>query len=281
MKKVGVVGCGQMGGGIAQVIAQSGYQVVVSEINNEFLEKGLTVIKKALAKSVEKEKITKQDEEAILGRLKGTTDIKDFADCDLIVEAAIEDMAEKKKLFASLDQICPAHTIISSNTSSLSITEMAMATKKPDKVVGLHFFNPVPVMKLVEVVKTILASEESINAAKSFAESLGKTVVLAKDTPGFIVNRLLGPYVFDAIRVYESGAASREDIDQAMALGANHPIGPLSLADLIGLDVCYHIAESMYQEYREARFAPPVLLKRMVTAGHLGRKTGKGFYDYK
>jgi 3-hydroxybutyryl-CoA dehydrogenase len=281
IKKVGVVGCGLMGSGIAQVCAQYGYPTVVSEVNDELLNKGLGMIKSSLAKSVAKDKMTKEEEEALLSRLKGTTDIKDFADCDLIIEAIIENMDEKKKLFSTLDQICPEHTIFASNTSSLSITEMAAATKRPDKVIGLHFFNPVPVMRLLEVVHTILCTEEVINTAKSFGQSIGKTVVLAKDTPGFIVNRLAVPFILEAVRMYEAGIATKEDIDTAVTLGLNHPMGPLTLVDFLGLDTTYYICNVMYDELKDPLFASPLLLRRMVTSGHYGRKTGKGFYDYK
>ncbi len=280
IKKVGVVGCGLMGAGIAQVSAQSNYPVVVSEINEELLNKGLKIIDKNLAKSVEKGKLAEQDKAAIQGRLQGTTNIEDFADCDLIVEAAVENMDLKKKIFADLDRICPPHAVLATNTSCLSVTEIAMATKRPDHVIGTHFFNPVPVMKLLEVVTTIISSEETLNAVKAFGDSLGKTVIVAKDTPAFIVNRVLTPLMLEAIRVLEAGLATREDIDNGMVLGCNHPMGPLTLADFVGLDTMYYITEAMYAESKDPKFAAPLLLKRMVTAGHLGRKTGKGFYDY-
>lgn len=281
IKKVGVVGCGLMGAGIAQICAQSGYQVVVSEINEELLNKGLKTIETSLAKSVEKGKIIKQDEEAILGRLKSTTNIEDFADCDVVIEAVVENMELKRKVFADLDRICPPETILATNTSCLSVTEMAMATKRPGQVIGMHFFNPVPVMTLLEVITTIVSSEETFNTVKSFGESLGKSVVVSEDRPGFIVNRLLEPFLLDAMRVLECGLATKEDIDTSMVLGCNHPMGPLRLADFIGLDTLHHIAEAMYGELKEPKFAAPLILKRMVAAGHLGRKTGKGFYDYK
>ena len=280
IKKVGVVGCGLMGAGIAQTAAQSNYPVVVSEINEELLNKGLKIIDKTLAKSVEKGKLAEQDKAAIQGRVKGTTNVEDFADCDLIVEAAIENMDLKKKIFADLDRICPPHAVLATNTSCLSVTEIAMATKRPDQVIGMHFFNPVPVMKLLEVVTTIISSEETLKTVKAFGESLGKTVIVAKDTPAFIVNRLLTPLMLEAIRVLEAGLATREDIDNGMVLGCNHPMGPLTLADFVGLDTMYYITEATYAESKDPKFAAPLLLKRMVTAGHLGRKTGKGFYDY-
>ncbi|MGB2856409.1 MAG: 3-hydroxybutyryl-CoA dehydrogenase [Dehalococcoidia bacterium] len=280
MKKVGVLGCGLMGAGIAQISAQSNYPVVVSEINEELLNKGLKIIDKTLAKSVEKGKLAEQDKAAIQSRLKGTTNVEDFADCDLIVEAVVENMDLKKKIFADLDRICPPHAVLATNTSCLSVTEIAMATKRPDQVIGMHFFNPVPVMKLLEVVTTIVSSEETLKTVKAFGESLGKTVIVAKDTPAFIVNRVLTPLMLEAIRVLEAGLATREDIDNGMVLGCNHPMGPLTLADFVGLDTMYYITEAMYAESKDPKFAAPLLLKRMVTAGHLGRKTGKGFYDY-
>lgn len=280
IKKIGVVGCGLMGAGIAQVSAQSNYPVVVSEINEELLNKGLKIIDKTLAKSVEKGKLDEQDKAAIQARVKSTTNVKDFADCDLIVEAVVENMDLKKKIFADLDRICPPHAVLATNTSCLSVTEIAMATKRPDQVIGMHFFNPVPVMKLLEVVTTIVSSEETLKTVKAFGESLGKTVIVAKDTPAFIVNRLLTPLMLEAIRVLEAGLATREDIDNGMVLGCNHPMGPLTLADFVGLDTMYYITEAIYAESKDPKFAAPLLLKRMVTAGHLGRKTGKGFYDY-
>ncbi|MGQ9674558.1 MAG: 3-hydroxyacyl-CoA dehydrogenase family protein [Chloroflexota bacterium] len=280
MKKVGVVGCGLMGGGIAQVAAQSGYEVVVSEVNDELLKAGLERIKSNLSRSVAKGKMTEDEMNQVLGRIKGTLAIETFKDCDIVIEAVIENMAEKRKLYAELDRVCPPHTILASNTSSLTVIEMAAATKRQDRFVGLHFFNPVPMMQLAEVVRTIATSEATLETTKKFAQSLGKTAVIAKDTPGFIVNRLLVPYLLDAIRVYESGVASREDIDEGMRLGCNHPMGPLTLADFIGLDTLYFIANIMFEEFKEPRFAPPTLLKRMVLAGQYGRKTGKGFYDY-
>ncbi|HEY50755.1 MAG TPA: 3-hydroxybutyryl-CoA dehydrogenase [Dehalococcoidia bacterium] len=281
IKQVGVVGCGQMGGGIAQVSAQSGYQVLVSEVNEELLNKGLTRINASLSKAVEREKITPQDKEAILSRIRGTTSMKDFGSCDLVIEAAIENLELKKKIFAELDSVCPEHAILATNTSCLSIIEMAMTTKRPDKVLGLHFFNPPPLMKLLEAVRTVATSEETLEIGRKFGQSLGKTVITAPDSPGFIVNRLMVPQVLNAIRMLEAGVATREDIDNGMTLGLNHPIGSLALADLIGLDTMYFVADAMYDEFKDPQFAPPVLLEKMVTAGWLGRKTGKGFYDYK
>ena len=279
--KVGVVGCGQMGGGITQVCAQSGYPVVVSEINDELLKKGLAAIDSLLTRSVQKEKITRQDKDATLARIKGTTDTGDFGDCDLVIEAAIENPDLKKKIFSNLDKVCNEHAILATNTSCLSIIDMAVATKRPDKVLGLHFMNPVPVMKLLEVVKTVATSEETLDAGKKFGKSLGKTIVIARDAPGFIVNRLMVPQILNAIRMLESGVATREDIDTSLTLGLNHPLGPLALADLVGLDTLLFIANGIYDECRDAQYAAPTLLKKMVTAGWLGRKKGKGFYDYK
>ncbi len=281
IKKVGVVGCGQMGGGIAQVCAQSGYSVVVSEINNELLQKGLALINSLLTKNVQKGKITQPDKDAIMARLKGTTDMKDFGDCDLVIEAAVEKLDLKKKILGDLDKICPKHTILATNTSCLSIIDMAVATKRPEKVLGLHFFNPVPVMKLLEIVRTIATSKETLDAGREFGNSLGKTIVMAQDAPGFIVNRLLVPQLLNAMRMLESGVATREDIDAGIALGLNHPMGPLTLSDLVGLDTILFIAEGIYAEFMDPQYTAPVLLKKMVTAGWLGRKTGKGFYDYK
>ena len=280
IKKVGVIGCGAMGGGIAQVCAQSGYQVVVSEINDELLNKGLALINSVLTRNVEKGKISQQDKDAIVGRIKGTTNTKDFGDRDLMIEAAIENLDLKKKLFADLDNICPKHAILATNTSCLSIVDMAAATTRPDKVLGLHFFNPAPVMKLVEVVKTIITSEETFNTSKNFAESLGKTVVAVEDAPGFVVNRLMVPQLLNAVRVLEAGVATKEDIDTAMVLGLNHPMGPLTLTDLVGVDVVCFIAKGIYEETKDPQFIIPTLLQKMFTAGQLGRKTGKGFYDY-
>jgi len=280
IKKVGVIGCGLMGTGIAQVCAQSGYQVVVSEINDALLNKGITSISSRLARDVEKGKLSAKDKDSALSRIKGTTNTKDFSDCDLIIEAIIENMDLKKKIFAELDKICPQHTVLATNTSVLSIIDIATATTRPDKVLGLHFFNPAPVMKLVEVIKTIATSEDTLRIGTEFVKSLEKTAVIARDTPGFIVNRQLAPFIFNAIRMLEDGIASREDIDAGVKLGLNHPIGPLQLADFIGLDTIHFGATDMYDKFKEPQYAPPVLLGKMVTAGWLGRKTGKGFYDY-
>jgi 3-hydroxybutyryl-CoA dehydrogenase len=281
IKKVGVVGCGTMGAGIAQLCAQSGYQVVVSEINEEFLNKGLASIEKALARLVEKEKISSQDKETALSRIKGTTKTKDFSDCDLMIEVAIENLDLKKKIFAELDAVCPKHAILATNTSCLSIIDMAVATKRAEKVVGMHFFNPAPVMKLLEVVKTIATNDETIEISKKFGQSLGKTTVVAQDKPGFIVNRVWIPYILLAIRLYDEGVASKEDIDNALMLGLNYPMGPLALGDLTGLDVVKFVSDALYQQLKDPRYISPTLLDKMVAAGWLGRKTGKGFYEYK
>ncbi len=281
IKKVGVVGCGTMGAGITQVFAQSGYQVTVSEINDKFLNKGLASINSALTRSVERGRLSQEDKDATLSRIKGTTNIKDFHDCKLVLEVAVEDLGIKKKLFAELDAICPKNAILASNTSVLPVVEMAMATSRPDKVVGLHFFNPPPVMQLVEIIRTIAVSDETLEISKEFAKSVGKTPVVVRDTPGFIVNRLAVPLMLNAIHLLESGVASKEDIDTAVTLGLNHPMGPLALADLIGNDIVLSMADCIYQDLKDHQYIAPTLLRRMVSTGWLGRKTGKGFYDYK
>ena len=281
IKKVGVVGCGVMGSGITQLCAQSGYQVVVSEINDELLNKGLASIEKILARSVEKGRISQQDKDATLGHIKGTTNTKDFSDCDLIIEAAIENMDLKKRIFAELDEICSKHAILATNSSVLSIIDMAVSTKRPDKVLGMHFFNPAPIMKLLEIVRTIATSDETIEVCKEFGKSVGKTPVIAPDKPGFIVNRIWIPYMLHAISLLEDGVASRDDIDSAVTAGLNYPMGPLTLVDLTGLDVLLFVANAMYEQLKDPRYIAPTLLKKMVTAGWLGRKTGKGFYEYK
>ncbi len=280
VKKVGVVGCGLMGSGIAQVAAQSGHTVKVREVSPELLNKGMESIKKFMSGAVAKGKMAQWDMDKVLANLSGTTKLEDLADCDLVVEAVTENMAVKKEVFGILDKACQPHTIIGSNTSSLSITEMAAATKRPDKIVGLHFFNPVPIMKLVEVVKALTTSEEAFKTTKAWAESMGKTVVACGDTTGFVVNRLLVPYLLDAIRALEAGIASRDDIDNAMKLGCGYPMGPLTLLDFVGLDTTLYIAEIMFNDFKLPQYAAPSLLRRMVLAGHMGKKSGKGFYDY-
>ncbi|MFQ6014037.1 MAG: 3-hydroxyacyl-CoA dehydrogenase family protein [Anaerolineae bacterium] len=280
IKKVGVVGCGLMGSGIAEVSARAGYDVIVSEVNDQFLQKGLERIKNSMAKGVKREKLSQAEMDEALGRIKGTTDLKDFRDRDLVIEAIIENMEEKKKVFAALDEICPPHAILASNTSSLSVTEMASVTKRGSQVLGMHFFNPVPVMKLLEFVRTILTSDETMETAQQFGASLGKTMITAKDMPGFIVNLLLIPFLLDTVRALQDGLATKEDIDTGIKLGLNHPMGPLTLLDFVGLDTTLYIADAMFEEFKDTRYAAPPLLRRMVMAGHLGRKTGKGFYDY-
>jgi 3-hydroxybutyryl-CoA dehydrogenase len=281
IKKVGVLGCGLMGSGIAQVAAQAGYDVVVREVEQKFLDKGLAGIRKSLGKFVEKGKMQQSDMDACLGRLQGSTNLEDLADCDIVIEAIIENAEVKRQTYAELDRIVKPDAIFASNTSSLTITELSMATARPKQFVGMHFFNPVPLMKLVEVVRTILTSEESFDAAFAFAKSLGKEAVSCRDNSGFIVNRLLVPYLLDAIRAYEEGVGSIEDIDKAMVLGCGYPMGPFTLLDFVGLDTTYFISQVMYEEYQEKRFASPPLLRKMVLAGRLGRnKTGTGFYDY-
>ena len=280
IKKVGVLGCGLMGSGVAQVAAAAGYTTVVREVDDAPLQKGKAGIEKSLAKFVEKGKITAEDRDATLGRLSFVTDIGALKDCDIVIEAVTEDLEIKNALWKELDALCPASTIFASNTSSLTIAAMAAATERADRFVGLHFFNPVPLMKLVEVVRTITTSQDTFDTTFAFAGSLGKTAVAAKDSSGFIVNLLLVPYLLDAIRALETGVASIEDIDNAMKLGCGYPMGPLALLDFVGNDTTYKIAEIMFDEYREPRYAPPPLLKRMVMAGLYGRKSGKGFYDY-
>ena len=275
-----MAGCGLMGAGIAQVCAEAGYDVLVREVSDDLLKKGLGKIDSFLAKGVEKGKVTAERKQEVMGRLRGTTRVEDLKDRDIVIEAVVENLAAKRELFQALDPLCAAQTLFASNTSSLSITEMAAVTKRADRFVGLHFFNPVPLMKLVEVVRSPLTSPEAFEKAAAFAQSLGKTPVRASDKTGFVVNRLLVPYLLDAIRALEEGAGSVVDIDEGMRLGCGHPMGPLTLLDFVGLDTTYSIANIMFDEFREKRFAPPPLLKRMVQAGLFGRKSGKGFYDY-
>jgi 3-hydroxybutyryl-CoA dehydrogenase len=269
-----------MGGGIVETAASFGYPVAVREVNDALLDRGLSRIENSLAKAVEKGKRTEDEKRATLANIRRTTDLREFADCDLIVEAIIENIDEKRRFYGDLDKIAKPDAIFASNTSSLSITEMAAATNRRDKFCGLHFFNPVPVMKLVEVVRTLDTSEATYQTVRAFAGSLKKTVVTAKDSPGFVVNLLLVPYLLDAVRALEKGVASREDIDNGMVLGCGHPMGPLTLLDFVGLDTTYYIAEIMFNEFKDVRYAAPPLLKQMVMAGYYGRKSGRGFYEY-
>jgi 3-hydroxybutyryl-CoA dehydrogenase len=280
IKTVGVVGCGLMGAGIAEVAARCGYQVLVSEASEELLNNGLGRVRASLTKAAIRGKVTQEEVDGALERIRGTTGLEEFGACDLVVEAVTEDMALKKEIFALLDRICPPRTILGSNTSCLCVTEMASVTQRGDRILGLHFFNPVPVMKLLEIVRTILTSDETLATCRAFGESLGKTIVVAPDTPGFVVSRLLIPYLLNAMRLVENAVTSIEDVDQSMCLGTNMPMGPLQLSDFIGLDTMLYIAEQMFGEFKDPAYAPPPLLRRMVLAGHLGRKTGKGFYDY-
>ena len=280
IKNVGVIGCGLMGSGIVQVSAQAGFQTVVVEANAELLERGLAGLRRTLDGLVARAKLDEAGKKQILERITGATDFAAFKDCDLVVEAITENQPLKNETFSKLDRICPPHALLASNTSSCNVTAMAAATKRPAQVLGLHFFNPVPLMKLVEVVQTILTGEDAVTSAYEWVKAVGKVPVRAKDSTAFIVNRLLVPYLLDAIRVYEGGLASLEDIDTAMKLGCGYPMGPFTLLDLVGLDTTMYVAEVMFDEFREARYAPPPLLKRMVMAGQLGRKSGKGFYDY-
>jgi len=280
VKTVGVVGCGLMGSGIAQVSAGAGMVVWVCEVDQGALDRGMARIRKFVDDGVTKGKMTPEDRDKVLGNLKGTTKIDALAPCDLVIEAAVENLETKRKVFTALDQAVAPDAVLSSNTSSLSITEIAAHTRRPDRVLGLHFFNPVPVMKLVEIIRALTTSDIAFSKAQEFVTQIGKTPVICKDTPGFVVNRLLVPYLLDAVRVLESGIASKEDIDNGMKLGCGHPMGPLTLLDFVGLDTTYYIANIMFEEFREPRFAAPPLLKRMVLAGWLGRKSGRGFYEY-
>src|SRR5580700_988665 len=280
IQKVGVVGCGLMGSGIAQVTAQAGLQTLVREVNQELVDKGLKGIDKNLSRLVEKGALTEPAKTEIRGRLRGVTSLDELKDCDLVIEAIIEQLPAKRELFSTLDSLCPPHTIFASNTSSLTITEIAAATNRPQRFVGLHFFNPVPVMKLVEVVKTIATDPTVYEEMVNFGAQLGKTPVRAHDSGGFIVNRLLVPYLLDSIRALEEGVGSVVDIDNSMKLGCGYPMGPFTLLDFVGLDTTYYISQIMFDEFKEKRFAAPPLLKRMVLAGWHGRKTGRGFYDY-
>jgi 3-hydroxybutyryl-CoA dehydrogenase len=284
IKKVGVLGCGLMGSGIAQVAAMAGFEVTVLEVEQKFLDRGFDGINKSLTKfserPVEKGGISAQQKDEILARLKGTTNNNDLAHCDIIIEAVTENVPEKMKMYSAIDGVAKKHAIFASNTSSISITELMTATKRPERFIGMHFFNPVPLMKLVEVVRTVATADEVYETAYDFAKKLGKVPVRTSDKTGFIVNRLLVPYLLDAIRAYEEGVGSIEDIDNAMKLGCGYPMGPFTLLDFVGLDTTYYITHVMYDEFKERRFASPPLLKRLVMAGWYGKKTSKGFYDY-
>ena len=280
IKRVGVVGCGLMGSGIVEVCARTGYDVVVREVDEALLGTGLSRVEGSLRRAVERGKLAASDMETARRRIKGTTTLADLGDAELVIEAVIEKMEMKKEVFIELDRLCPPRTIFASNTSSLSITEMASVTKRPGHVLGMHFFNPVPVMKLVELIRGLETSDATMTAGRSFAESVGKTVVVCKDSPGFIVNLLLVPYLLDAVRALELGIATKEDIDTAVQLGLAHPMGPLTLLDYVGIDTTYYIAEAMFEEFKDARYAAPPLMKKMVLAGRHGRKTGRGFYEH-
>ncbi len=280
IRKVGVLGGGLMGAGIAEIAARAGFETVLREVSQEMADKGLGRIRGSMDKAVEKGKLEAAARDAALGKLKGVVELGELADCDLIIEAIIENLEEKRKVFGVLDREVKEGAVFASNTSSLMITQIAMSTRRPDHFVGLHFFNPVPVMKLVEVVRTLLTSQQAFDRAFEFARATGKEPVAARDTSGFIVNRLLVPYLVDAIHALEEGVGTVEDIDKGMQLGCGYPMGPFTLLDFVGLDTTYYIANIMFEEYREKRFAPPPLLKQMVLAGRLGRKSGRGFYDY-
>ena len=280
IESVGVVGCGLMGSGIAEVAAKAGFDVVVREVDDRLVGTGRARIKRSMDRAMEKSKLKEAAREEAWSRIHWTTDLADLGDRDLVVEAIVEDMEAKKELFSTLDDLCEAGTILASNTSSLSITDLAAGTNRPDRVVGLHFFNPVPVMRLVEVVRTIATSEEVFRTALGFARALGKEPVAAKDNSGFVVNLLLVPYMLDAIRQLERGVATIQDIDKAMTLGLGYPMGPFTLCDFVGIDTLHRISEIMFEEYREERYAPPPLLRRIVALGRFGRKTGQGFYDW-
>lgn len=269
-----------MGSGIAEVCACAGYETLVREVNDEYLAKGFERIDKSMQTAVQRGKLTSADLDAAHSRLRGTIHLEDFADCDLVIEAAIEDLQLKKDLFAQLDQICQSHAILTSNTSSIPLIHLAVATRRPDRVLGMHFFNPVPTMKLIELVRTLTTSDEALESVRAVGERLGKRMIVSKDRAGFIVNYLLIPYMIDAVRLLEQGFASKEDIDLGMMLGANHPMGPFTLADFVGLDTTLHVANVLFEEFKEQRFAAPTLLRQMVAAGWLGRKSGRGFYNY-
>jgi 3-hydroxybutyryl-CoA dehydrogenase len=280
IRKVGVVGCGLMGSGIAQVCAQKGHPTVVREVDEEALKKGLERIRSFLGEGVRRGKLTQEEVDRTLALIIGTTSFGDLRDCDLVIEAVVEDLAEKRRVFAELDRACKPSAILASNTSSISITSMAGATKRPAQCIGLHFMNPVPLMKLVEIVRPEVASDETYDASRTFAESLGKVTVTSKDSPGFIVNLLLVPYLCEAVRAVEHGLATAQDIDRAMKLGCGMPMGPIELLDFVGLDTTLAIMDVLFDQFREGRYAAPPLLRRMVAAGRAGRKAGRGFYEY-
>ncbi len=280
IQRVGVVGCGLMGAGIAEVCAKAGYPVVVREANGGLLTAGLSRISNSMERAVARGKLAGVERDAAWARITGVIEMAALAECDLVVEAVPENLELKRQVFADLDAVAPAHAILASNTSSLAVTDMAAATRRPDKVLGLHFMQPVPVMPLLEMVRTFLTSEETYQSAKAFGESLGKTIVVSKDTPGFIVNLLLIPYLLQAVEALERGVATKEDFDTAIKLGLNHPMGPFTLLDFVGLDTTLFVADAVFEETKDPRFAAPPLLRRMVSAGYLGRKSGKGFYDY-
>lgn len=280
IKNIGVVGCGIMGSGIAQLCSQSGYNVIVSEINDTLLQKGLKSIEKILGRLVEKGKITSEKRDSIQAGIKGTTDITDFSTCDLVIEAVTEDLAIKKDIFTQLDKVCPAKAILASNTSVLCVAEIAAVTQRPEQVLGMHFANPVPVTKILEIAKTISTNDTTLTDGKRFGESIGKTVVITKDLPGFISNRISTSFLLNAVRLVQEEVATPQDIDTVFRLGAGHPMGPLETLDLIGIDTVFRGASAMYEELKDPQYAPPPLMRRMVALGWLGRKTGKGFYDY-
>ena len=280
IEKIGIVGCGQSGQGIALLSSQAGYQTIISDINEDILRKGFRAMDAQLNRNIARGRLLKRDADTVHSNLTGVTRIEDFSDCDIVLEAITENEDQKKNIIETLDKICSPDTILASNTACFSITDLAMVTKRPDKFIGIHFFNPVTTMTLLEVVVTVFCSEKTVNTIKNFGETLGKSIIVAKDNPGFIINRLLGPFLLDAIRLLEKGIASREDIDTSMVLGCNHPMGPLRLADYIGLDKLYYISKFMYQEYKDPRYSPPQILEHLVQTGNLGKKTGKGFYIY-
>jgi 3-hydroxybutyryl-CoA dehydrogenase len=280
IKRVGVIGCGLMGSGIVEVCARAGYEVRVMEVNQELLDRGIGRIQGSIDRAVERNRVTPADRDAAIGRITGTTDLTNFRDVDYVIEAVREDLEEKKAIFKTLSEVTPAHAVLSTNTSSLSVADLAAMTNRPQQVLGMHFFNPAPVLPLLEMVRTFVTSDEVVETSKAFGESLGKTVIVAKDTPGFIVNALLLPFLMDAIRMLESGTATKEDIDAGVKLGLAHPMGPLTLLDFIGLDTALFIVDAVFEETKDAKWAAPVLLRRMVTMGYQGRKSGRGFYEY-